>query len=154
MLACGAPDDEVASIADSTAVVAESPVAEAPPDTTTGCPEWGLWRECSVEKRLERAGLRFEQGEPVRHDFMDVEGLVWKTSRTEVQVFLYPSAAARASDLADMDTVNVTPLSRRHIWPAPPTLVTSGNLTAIVIGLNGRETERIALALGAGLPAR
>jgi hypothetical protein len=151
----GAEEVGSGTAADTTAVVPDSTVAVAAPDSGTGCPEWGLWRVCSVERRLERAGLRIERGEEaVRHDFMDVEGVVWKTPRTEVQVFLYASAAARASDLQDMDTVNVTPLNRRHIWPQPATLVTSGNLTAIVIGLNGRETERIALALGAGLPAR
>ena len=154
---CGRAEETASgTAADTTAVVPESTVAAAAPEPAgTGCPEWGLWRVCSVERRLERAGLRIERGEEaVRHDFMDVEGVVWKTPRTEVQVFLYASAAARASDLQDMDTVNVTPLNRRHIWPQPATLVTAGNLTAIVIGLNGRETERVALALGAGLPAR
>jgi hypothetical protein len=154
--ACGGSADDPATDPDTAAVVPETTVtAVAPAGAEAGCPEWGLWQVCSVERRLERAGLRIERGEDVvGHDFLEVEGTVWKTARAEVQVFLYPSVAARANDLADMDTVAVQPHNRRIIWPQPASLVTSGNLTAIIISLNGREAERIGLALGAGLPAR
>lgn len=139
---------------------AGQPAAAAVPadtiaDAGTACPEWGLWRACSVERRLERAGLGVRRREaPEHHDFFSVDGIVWETSRAEVQVFLYASEADRVRDLAAFDTVAVTPRARRVIWRWPATLVTSGNLTAIVLSLNERQAERIALALGAGLPAR
>jgi hypothetical protein len=92
--------------------------------------------------------------EGVRHGFLSVEGMVWETSRAEVQVFLYASEADRARDLQNVDTVAVSPRDKRVYWREPATLVTSGNLMAIIISLNDRQAERIALALGAGLPAR
>jgi hypothetical protein len=107
-----------------------------------------------VEDRIARAGLAVKRrDEGVRHDFMRVEGLVWETSRAEVQVFLYSSEAERKRDTDLLDTVAVAPRGRRIIWRQPATLVTSGNLAAIILSLNDRQAERIALALGAGLPA-
>ncbi len=89
----------------------------------------------------------------MKHDFLRVEGLVWETSRAEIQVFIYPSEAERKRDTDALDTVAVAPRGRRIIWRQPVTLVTSGNLAAIVLSLNPRQAERIVLALGAGLPA-
>jgi hypothetical protein len=40
------------------------------------------------------------------------------------------------------------------MWKWPAQLVTSNNMAAIILSLNGRQAERIALALGAGLPAK
>jgi hypothetical protein len=118
------------------------------------CPTYGLWQACNVEDRISRAGLavnRREQG--VAHDFMHVEGLVWETSRAEVQVFLYASEADRKKDTDMLDTGFVAPPGKRIMWRWPATLVTSNNMAAIILSLNGRQAERIALALGAGLPA-
>lgn len=156
LMACGGSEPGAAEgpAADSVVVALADSVA---PDTgpIVGCPEWGLWRECNVQKRLDRAGLRLEkQEETIRHDFLDVEGLVWKTPRSEIQVFLYANRAARELDLADVDTLNVSGKEKRTYWKEPAVMVSSGNLTAIVISMNPREQERIALALGAGLPER
>lgn len=109
-----------------------------------------------MEDRIVRAGLavnRRERG--VEHGFMSVDGLVWETSRAEIQVFLYASEADRKKDTDLLDTVFVAPRDgKRVMWRWPATLVTSGNMAAIILSLNGRQAERIALALGAGLPAR
>jgi hypothetical protein len=113
----------------------------------------GLWQQCSVEERLIRAGMVLMRGdEPARHPFMHVPGLVYRTGVSEVQVFIYPSQEERERDTAPLDTVTVAPPGERVVWKAPPTLVTSINLAAIVLSLNGRQSERIANALGAGLP--
>ena len=134
-------------------IVAESTLAAAPA-SGAACPAYGLWRACSVEDRIARAGLAVKRrDEGVRHDFMRVEGLVWETSRAEVQVFLYASEAERKRDTDQLDTLTVAPRGQRIIWRWPATLVTSGNLAAIILSLNDRQAERIALALGAGLPA-
>lgn len=117
------------------------------------CPTWGLWQACSVEDRISRAGLAVNRrDEGVKHDFMRVDGLVWETSRAEIQVFLYASEAERKRDTDRLDTVFVAPQGRRIMWRWPATLVTSSNMAAIILSLNGRQAERIALALGAGLP--
>ena len=138
------------------ASVSASPAAAdtSPAASTAQCPTWGLWQPCNVEERLYRAGLEITKEErPVRHDFLHVPGIVYKTARSEVQVFIYPSAAERARDTDVLDTTAVAPPGKRVIWPLPATLVVSNNLAAIILSLNGRQSERIALALGAGLPA-
>lgn len=89
----------------------------------------------------------------IKHDFMSVEGVVWETSRAEIQVFLYPSEAERKKDTDMLDTVFVSPPGKRIMWRWPAQLVTSQNMAVIILSLNGRQAERIALALGAGLPA-
>jgi hypothetical protein len=153
--ACGEKD---APKADETkppeTVAAESTLATMPKAGGT-CPAFGLWQACSVEDRISRAGLavnRKEEG--VHHDFMSVDGLVWETSRAEIQVFLYASEADRRKDTDKLDTVFVAPHGKRIVWKWPAQLVTSNNMAAIILSLNGRQAERIALALGAGLPAK
>jgi hypothetical protein len=119
------------------------------------CPMWGAWKECSVKERLGRAGLVIDSATGVvRHEFLRVPGIVLRTYRAEVQVFLYSSEVERLSDTELLDSVEVAPKGRRVVWPQPAVLVTSGNLAAIVLSYNERLAERIALALGAGLPAR
>lgn len=154
-LACGekpAPKSATEQ-AQEKAVVESAAVLATMPKAGGECPAWGLWQACSVEDRISRAGLavnRREEG--VRHDFMRVEGLVWETSRAEIQVFLYPSEAERKKDTDMLDTVFVSPPGKRITWRWPAQLVTSQNMAAIILSLNGRQAERIALALGAGLP--
>lgn len=132
---------------------AESTLATMPAPGGT-CPAYGLWQACSVEDRISRAGLAVNRREKgVHHDFMRVEGLVWETSRAEIQVFLYASEGDRKNDTDMLDTVFVSPPDKRVMWRWPATLVTSGNMAAIILSLNGRQAERIALALGAGLPS-
>jgi hypothetical protein len=108
-----------------------------------------------VEERLSRAGLVFERdSQPVRRDFLRAPGVRYRTFRAEFEVFLYLTAEDRARDTDAIDSITVSPRGERPIiWPMPATLVTSGNLAAIILSLNDRQAERIALALGAGLPA-
>jgi hypothetical protein len=145
---------KVEEVKTSETVVAESTLATMP-KVGGECPTFGLWQACNVEDRISRAGLavnRREEG--VRHEFMSVEGLVWETSRAEIQVFLYASEADRKKDTDQLDTVFVSPPGKRIMWRWPAQLVTSNNMAAIILSLNGRQAERIALALGAGLPVR
>jgi hypothetical protein len=155
LIGCGRGDQPAAESKPPAVAEAESTLATMPPPGGT-CPAYGLWQACSVEDRIVRAGLavnRREEG--VKHDFMSVDGLVWETSRAEIQVFLYASEADRKKDTDMLDTVFVAPKGgKRVMWRWPAQLVTSGNMAAIILSLNGRQAERIALALGAGLPAR
>lgn len=154
VLGCGGESaPPKAELAKAPEVVAAESTLAAAPAKGAACPTYGLWQACSVEDRIRRAGLavnRREEG--VKHDFMRVEGLVWETSRAEVQVFLYASDADRKRDTDMLDTVFVSPPGKRVMWRWPATLVTSGNMAAIILSLNGRQAERLALALGAGLP--
>ena len=154
MLACGREQTPQKAEAPSPPVApAESALTLSAPAEGSGCPIYSPWRACSVEERIGRAGLAVtRRDEGIKHDFMSVEGVVWETSRAEIQVFLYPSEAERKKDTDMLDTVFVSPPGKRIMWRWPAQLVTSQNMAAIILSLNGRQAERIALALGAGLP--
>jgi hypothetical protein len=127
----------------------------APSSSDAGgeCPETGLWRECSLEKRLERAGfVAARQEAEVRHAFLDIPGRSYMLAGDELQVFIYPSAEARERDLSDLDSATVAPPGEDVGWAEPPTLIVSNNLAAILIGGSSRQIERVQLALTAGLP--
>jgi len=115
----------------------------------------GDWTPCAVEDRLLHAGVVLDrQPEPVRHDFLRVPGTLYHVGSGDhqLQVFLYASEADRRRDSEALDSATASPRGTRVSWPAPPTLVTSQNLVAIILSLNDRTVERLALALGAGLP--
>lgn len=141
--------------ADTTAVPPPAISTTAPADT--GCPKTGNWQLCSVEDRLTRAGLVIERlPDPATHDFLHVEGVRFRVGAgdDEVQVFVYPTPEARIQDTQQMDSASVSPKGDRRSYRVPPLLVTSANLAAIVFTLNERTSERLSLALSAGLPQR
>lgn len=153
-VACGrqAGDDRPS---DTSAPAPPAIATTAVPDT--GCPKTGNWRLCSVEDRLTRAGLVIERlPEPATHDFLHVEGVRFRVGagEDEVQVFVYPTPDARIRDTEKLDSASVSPPGDRRSYRVPPLLVTSANLAAIVFTLNERTSERISLALSAGLPQR
>jgi hypothetical protein len=140
----------------------DTPRATAPSQATTavsdtGCAKTGLWQLCSVEDRLTRAGLVFERlPEPATQDFLHVEGVRLRVGagEDEVQVFVYATTDARAKDTDALDSASVSPRGERRSYRVPPLLVTSANLAALVFTLNERTSERLSLALSAGLPQR
>jgi hypothetical protein len=123
----------------------------------TGCPKVGLWVECAVEDRLERAGMVIEAlPEGAAYPFLSVPGKAYKVGAGEdrLEVFLYPSVDARRRDTDALDSASVSPRGQRRSYRVAPRLVTSANLAAIVFTLNDRSRERLELALSAGLPPR
>jgi len=81
-----------------------------------------------------------------------VEGQTYKTTQSTIHVFLYADEAARRQDTGRLDSVAVAPRGGSYTWSDPAVLVTSNNLAAVVVSPNERQTERIVLALSAGLP--
>jgi hypothetical protein len=136
--------------------VPSAPLATVPGKSSstpgdTACPTWGDWQPCSVEYRLARAGLLLTKADaPVRHAFMHVPGVGYDVGNAQIEVFLYPNAQERARDTDQLDSETVSPRGQPQIWREPPTLVVSNNLAAIILSVNARQAERIALALEAG----
>ena len=119
----------------------------------TSCPKSGAWRPCNVLDRLEHAGLVLKKEDaPARIPLFSVEGQTYKTTQSTIHVFLYPDQAARRQDTDRLDSVAVAPRGGSYTWNDPAVLVTSNNLAAVVVSPNERQTERIVLALSAGLP--
>ena len=133
------------------ATVTESAIA----GSDTSCRKSGAWQTCSVLDRLEHAGLVITaRPDPARLPMFSIEGRTYETTRSTIHVFLYPDEAARRRDTDRLDPVAVAHRGQSYSWPDPATLVTSNNLAAVIISPNERQAERIALALGAGLPAK
>ena len=125
--------------------------SRAAADTT--CPLEGLWRECSVRKRLEASGfVLLPVGDTARTDFMGRPPLAYQLGTSELYVFVYPTVEERDRALADVDTAHVMPKGRLVTWSQPPTLITSSNLAAILLSANERLIERVQNSLTAGLP--
>ncbi|MGH7693895.1 MAG: hypothetical protein ACRENH_02890 [Gemmatimonadaceae bacterium] len=134
-----------------TTVASQQPAAGA----DTSCPKSGAWRPCNVLDRLEHAGLVVtKKSEPARVPMFSVEGITYTTTVSTIHVFLYPDQAARQRDTERIDAATVAPRGGTYTWSDPAILVTSNNLAAVVVSPNERQTERIVLALSAGLPPR
>jgi hypothetical protein len=67
-------------------------------------------------------------------------------------VFLYPTSAAVAREVANLDTVKIAPVGGANNWEGMPTFVRSANLLAVFMTDNPQSAERVSLALTAGAP--
>jgi hypothetical protein len=67
-------------------------------------------------------------------------------------VFVYPSEAALAKDVASLDTLTASPRGRPTSWETPPTFVRSANLAAVLLTDSPVQAERLTLAITAGAP--
>lgn len=133
--------------AGSVAVATTRPAPTASPT----CVGTGHWEECTLPDRLERAGLVPIAGDTIRRPWLAVPGRSWRLHRATLHVFRYPDAAARARDLATLDTVRAAPRADTSIaWPGPVTLLANDNLLAILEGGDAVLVERVSLALTAG----
>ena len=149
--ACRGAEAPAARAADTTSpegrFVAPSaaPVAAGAP-----CPPGPLWSQCGVRERLERAGLAPQPSDTVRHAFLHVPGARYRVGDAELQAFVYETVEMRQRDTAPLDSVRAAPPGAEPGWEKPPTLITSENLAAVLVGGNARQVERVTLALTAG----
>lgn len=120
------------------------------------CPRTGLWATCSVETRLGQAGfvVRRVTEQAARRPGFSVPPVAYNLGRTRLEVFIYPSEAALAADIARIDTVIAAPRGARNPWMMIPTFVRSANLAAVFLTDNPTQAERLTLALTAGAPQR
>ena len=148
LAACSSSED-----ARDTSLEGASPPPALRSTGDTGCVLTGAWRLCSVEDRLERAGLAPRlRADTIRHAFMNVPGQLLLLGDSELQIFLYADSGAMRRDVMRLDTIRVGPPDMMVTWIASPTLITSNNLAAILLGGSERQVERVRNALTAGLP--
>jgi hypothetical protein len=105
-----------------------------------------------VVERLERSGLAPRFKDSVTRASFAVPGAVYRLGRAELELFLYEDTLRLKRDVAAMDTLRVAPAGQTGSWPVPPRLLRSGNLLGVLLTLNDRQAERVALALTAGAP--
>jgi hypothetical protein len=118
------------------------------------CPATGLWAECAIVYRLDRAGLvpRVDSSAPVTEEPLTVRGRKILVGRSELELYLYPDAASRERELAAIDRTKYVE------YPAPvpinpmPTLIHSANAIVILHSRNDHQRERISDLITAGPP--
>jgi hypothetical protein len=163
-----AASDDTAKASSTPATVAAGSVAAGPAGTSAiaaaksgaspaapACPRTGQWALCSVERRLVQSGfvIRRVGGAPPRRAGFSVLPAVYTLGRSRLEVFIYPSEATLAADVAKIDTVSAAPPGAKNPWPFfSPTFVRSANLAAVFLTDNPTQAERLTLALTAGAP--
>lgn len=119
------------------------------------CPRTGQWALCSIERRLVQSGfvIKRVEGAPPRRSGFSVLPAVYTLGRSRLEVFIYPSEATLAADVAKLDTVSAAPRGAKNPWPFfSPTFVRSANLAAVFLTDNPTQAERLTLAITAGAP--
>ena len=127
--------------------------AYEPPPARPKCPRTGHWDACTLRERLDAAGLvPRDSGDSARPAFMSVAGARLRLGRAELVAFLYPSAAAMRRDVGRLDSLAAAPRGAGAPWSGLPTLITSDNLAAVLLGGDDQKIERVTLAITAGPP--
>ena len=102
-----------------------------------------VWNKPEVVRRLEEAGLVVtDSGKKAHQPALHVEGDRLLVSGGDLEIYVYPDAAAREKDLAGLDTAT-------HGLPSinSPRYIVSGNLIAILQTPRDRLAERVELVL-------
>jgi hypothetical protein len=104
------------------------------------------WNRGEVVRRLEEAGLVVvDSGRVAHHAGLTLTGNVLQVSGSALELYIYPSAAARKQDAAKLDTMPNpdTPPAQR------PRYILSGNLIAIHVTPKEALAERVENVLTA-----
>ncbi|MDQ6829603.1 MAG: hypothetical protein M3081_12105 [Gemmatimonadota bacterium] len=107
------------------------------------------WNKAEVIKRLSEAGLVVSDvHRPARDPTLAMKGEQLTVSGSELRLFIYPDAAARARESAALDTTSIhagvpAPLPERLRY------VIANNMIAIFVTPNERLAERIGDVLSA-----
>lgn len=150
VVGCSSPKD-AAPRAESSASRAAAGAAPGAPT----CPATGLWAECSVLYRLERAGIapHLDSTGKAEEKLLGGRSFVVKFgTASRLEVFLYPDSVARAADAAKLDRTKLVNATAPQTINRERTLIENGNLIGLLSSLNERLRERVSDALSAGAP--
>lgn len=154
--ACAESRNEPDRAAASPPVIPLQPAPPASPAPAAGnqCVHDGRWAACSVERRLRQAGFvinRIEPPPPRRPGFSP-RPIAYKVGSARLEVFLYSDETSLTRDLAGIDTMLAVPRGTASHWEVAPMFMRSGNLAAVFLTRNQRQSERLVLAITAGAP--
>lgn len=101
-----------------------------------------------IEQRLRAAALSVERApDPIVQPFMRVPGTLLRVGDSDVQVFVYPDAAARGADTEQLDPVRVSPPTMSVLWRKQPGLIVLENVALIVLTNDEALRNRIRAAV-------
>jgi hypothetical protein len=104
------------------------------------------WNVPEVVRRLTEAGYSVkDRGKTVQHPGFRNSGELLDVGGSELQVFIYDDAKARARDSDQLDTTATTGAALGV--PARPHIIINNNLIALHFTQNGRMAERVHDAL-------
>ena len=123
----------------------------------SACPANGLWAQCAVLYRLERAGLapHLDSTEKVEEKSIGsrATSFVAKIGKlARLEVFLYPDSTARIADEAHLDRTQFINATQEQTIKRERTLIENANLVGLLTSLNSHQRERVSDALTAGPP--
>jgi hypothetical protein len=153
VLSCSAPDQS----ANRPSSVSPPSTASAP-DTAQGpakpaCPADGLWHECSILERLDRAGLApRKDSTQVNEAQLTQHGILVRLGSAELELFIYSDSAARAADEVKLPKAEFVDAGQPYTMRHERTLIRSANMLAILKSLRDIQRERVANAITAGPP--
>jgi hypothetical protein len=125
------------------------------------CPANGLWAQCSVLYRLDRAGLapRLDSTETVEEKTIGASGaahtFVLKIGKfARLEVFVYPDSAARIADETKLNRTQFVGPAAQQTIKRERTLMENANFIGLLTSINAHQRERVSDALMAGPPQR
>lgn len=124
--------------------------------TTPACLATGQWELCAILERLDRSGLApiVDSAAAATEPPLTATGFVVRVGRGELEVYLYPDAAAAQRDLARLDRATYVEYTAPLTMENQPTLIVSGNAVVVLHSRNDHQRERVGDAITAGAPAR
>jgi hypothetical protein len=148
--ACAKPD------ASSSAKGAGATTASARAATgSSSCPATGLWANCSLLYRLERAGLAPQVDSSAKPAELALVGkpLVVKIGKTAtLELYVYPDSAARIADGAKLDRKQFVDAVAEQTVARERTLIETANVIGLLTSLSSHQRERVSDAIMAGPP--
>jgi hypothetical protein len=149
------PDRESAVVNPQTPARAATSQSPGPVAVGEPCPATGEWAICSIEKRLKRSGFVPQkiEGDTARRPGFSVKPVAYTLGHGRIELFIYDDEAALTKDLANLDSLTVSPRGTPGSWPSEPKLIRSANLAAVYMAQTPRQAERLELAITAGAPA-
>jgi hypothetical protein len=138
-----------------------TPATQTPDDAHAGhaghtMPRDTSWTSDMVERRLRDAGVTARALPSTgRHIFMSIPAQSYELAGgDELQLFIYPSIAAREADTDKLDVQRVAPPNMMIKWRAQPTMVIDRNLAAIIITNDEARRQQLRDALSPLGPSR
>lgn len=149
-IACGTHDDADATARTSPPIAGESASSHDSARAATAAESTAVardqWNVAEVVRRLTEAGFVVkDRGTTVRHSGFRNSGELLDVSGSELQVFIYDDAKARARDSALLDTTDAGEAAIGV--PARPHIIINNNLIALHSTQNDRMAERVHDAL-------
>jgi len=148
LVACGRGADTNANEA------AGSPAVAAPNGQTPGvqCPATGLWAECGVYNRLERAGLAPRRDSSVVSESpLTITGSQLNVGNADLELYFYSDWRAREREQRLLNKAKYVSFDAPTMQSLP-TLIQNANLIAILHSRNDHLRERVSDAITAGPP--